>query len=74
MARRQWSDLSQRNRNLIIAGAAAEGALKVVALADLKRRPASQIRGSKWLWTVIIVLVNSAGGAPIAYFLVGRRR
>ena len=73
-ARRQWSDLSQRNRNLIIAGAAAEGALKVVALADLKRRPASQIRGSKWLWTVIIVLVNSAGGAPIAYFLVGRRR
>ena len=73
-ARRQWSDLSQRDRNLIIAAAAAEAALKVAALADLRRRPASQIRGPKWLWAVFVAGVNSAGGAPISYFLFGRRR
>ena len=43
-ARRQWGDLPPRTRQLIIAGAAFEAPLKVAALIDLKRRPASQIR------------------------------
>jgi hypothetical protein len=71
--RRQWSDLSLRARRLIIAGAAFEVPLKVAALIDLKRRPASQIRGPKWLWATVVVLVNSVGGAPISYFVFGRR-
>ena len=70
----QWSDLSPRSRRLIIAAAAAEAGLKTAALIDIKRRPASQIRGPKWLWAVVVVLVNSFGGAPFSYFLFGRRR
>ena len=71
---RQWSDLSERNRRLLIAAAAIEGALKAVALADLKRRPASEVRGPKRVWATGVVAVNSFGAAPIAYFLFGRRR
>lgn len=73
MARR-WSDLSGRSRRLIIAAAVAEAILKTATLIDLKRRPASQIRGSKRMWIVVAVLVNSAGLGPLSYFVFGRRR
>jgi hypothetical protein len=73
MAAQHWSDLSPRARRLIIVGAAAEGVLKIAALADMKRRPASEIRGSKWVWGPAMI-VNSAGAIPIAYFAFGRRR
>jgi hypothetical protein len=69
-----WSELSRRDRQLIIAGAAFEGSLKVVALIDLKRRPASEIRGPKSAWLPLLTVVNSAGAAPLAYLLWGRRR
>jgi hypothetical protein len=72
MARR-WSDLSDRSRRLIIAAAIAEASLKTAVLIDLKRRPASQIRGSKRMWLVAAVLVNSAGIGPLSYFVFGRR-
>jgi hypothetical protein len=72
--RKRWSDLSKRNRALIITAAVAEGSLKVAALIDIKRRPASQIRGSKWAWATVVVLVNSFGAAPLSYFAFGRRR
>ena len=73
-ARRQWSDLSQRTRGLLIAAAVAEGILKVAALIDIKRRPASQIRGPKWIWAAVVAVVSSAGVLPISYFMLGRRR
>jgi len=73
-ARRRWSDLSERTRRLLIAAAITETSLKSVALIDLKRRPASQIRGSKWIWVPVVILVNSAGAVPLAYFAFGRRR
>ncbi len=73
-AGRLWSDLSPRTRRLIVTGAVAEGALKAAALIDLARRPASQVRGPKLLWAVVVVLVNSLGGAPLCYFAFGRRR
>ena len=73
-ARKQWSDLSKRSRRLIIVAAAAETSLKAAALIDIKRRPASQIRGSKWIWAAVVIVVNSFGGAPLAYFAFGRRR
>ena len=41
-ARKQWSDLSERTRRLLITAAVAEGILKVAALIDIKRRPPSQ--------------------------------
>ena len=73
MARR-WSDLSERSRRLIIATAIGEAILKTAVLIDLRRRPASQIRGSKRLWIVVAVLLNSAGVGSLSYFAFGRRR
>lgn len=68
-----WSGLSDRNRKLVVAGVIAEATLKTAVLIDIRRRPASQIRGSKWMWVVAAVLVNSAGVGPLSYFAFGRR-
>ena len=73
-ARRQWSDLSQRTRRLLTTAAVAEGILKLAALVDLKRRPASQVRGPKWVWATVMAVVGSAGVLPVSYFLFGRRQ
>ena len=73
-ARKQWSDLSERNRKLLIAVGVVEGCLKIAALIDIKRRPASQIRGPKWLWATVVSVVSSAGLLPISYFVFGRKR
>jgi hypothetical protein len=73
VARRQWSDLSERNRRLITITAVAEGILKLAALIDLKRRPASRVRGPKWLWATVLAVVGSAGILPVSYFVFGRR-
>ncbi len=43
-------------------------ALMIFALVDLIRR--ERTKGPKWLWAVIIVVVNLVG--PILYFIVGR--
>ena len=72
MAKKRWQDLSPRTRQVIAAGAAFEGLLKIAALIDLKRRPSDQVRGSKTTWAIAITLINSAGAVPIAYFLRGR--
>jgi hypothetical protein len=71
---RRWRDLSERDRRLIIVGAAVEAVLKIAALVDLKRRPAAALRGRKWVWATVITLANSVGLVPIGYFLFGRRR
>jgi hypothetical protein len=73
-ARKQWRDLSERHRRLLIAAAVAEGMLKVAALIDIKRRPAGQIRGPKWVWAAMVAVVSSAGVVPVSYFVVGRRQ
>ena len=74
VARRQWSDLSEPTRRLLTITAIAEGILKLAALIDLKRRPASQVRGPKWMWAMVLTIVSSAGLAPISYFVLGRRQ
>jgi len=71
--RRGWNDLSEGTRRLIIVTAVVDSILKGAALIDIKRRPANQIRGPKWLWVPVIAVVNSAGVVPISYFLFGRR-
>jgi hypothetical protein len=71
--RRRWSDLSPRTKRLLVIGSVFEGFLKVAALIDIKRRPAEQIRGRKWVWATVVTLVNSVGAAPLAYFAFGRR-
>ena len=57
-----------------MAGAIVEGVLKIAALVDIARRPAEQIRGPKWVWVTVVTLVNSMGGAPLAYFVAGRTK
>ena len=66
----KWSELSQRQRAVIGAAAAAELSLKVAALIDIKRL-ADRIRGPKRLWRAAMV-VNLIG--PVSYFVFGRRR
>jgi hypothetical protein len=70
---RRWSDLSEGTRRLLITAAVLDGALRVAALIDIKRRPASQVRGRKWVWATLVAVVSSAGVAPISYFVFGRR-
>lgn len=74
VVRQRWSDLSPRTRRFVIVAGAVEGALKAAALVDLARRPASQVRGSKVRWVVAIIVINSAGLVPVAYFVRGRLR
>ena len=74
MAKKQWKDLSPRTKRFILITGAFEGLLKIAALADLRKRPADQIRGSKKRWAAAIVLINSVGAVPIAYFIRGRMR
>jgi len=42
--------------------------LLVIALVDLIRR--ERTRGPKWVWAIVIVVVNIIG--PIVYLLFGR--
>jgi hypothetical protein len=74
MAKKRWQELSPRTRRVIVTAAVVDGVLKVAALVDLKRRPAEQVRGSKQAWAATLVLVNSAGVVPVAYFVKGRLR
>jgi hypothetical protein len=68
---RRWSDLSKRERRLIgVAGVAAAGLL-AAALIDLRRRPASQVRGPKRIWATAVLIQQPFG--PLSYFAFGRR-
>lgn len=50
----------------------AEVALDVVALVHLYRTPVAQVvGGNKWVWVVVIVLVNLIGA--ILYLAIGHR-
>jgi len=51
----------------------AQFALLAAALADIRRRPADEINGSKWLWRAV-AMVNFLGIGPIIYFIFGRKR
>jgi hypothetical protein len=53
---------------LIIPLIVIELILMLAALFDLIKR--RKTRGPKWMWALIIVLVNTIG--PIVYFVVGR--
>jgi hypothetical protein len=45
----------------------------VISLTDLYRRPVEQVLGGrKWVWLLVILLINSGLGA-IIYLLAGRK-
>jgi len=70
-AEMKWTDFSQGQRTAIKVLALTEFAVKIVMLRDIKRRPASQIRGPKLAWRAAAA-VNTLG--PLSYFLFGRRK
>ena len=70
-AKKRWSDFSQRQRVAMVAAGAVEVVLTSVALADLVRRPRTQVRGAKLFW-FLGCFVQPFG--PVAYLKFGRRR
>jgi hypothetical protein len=71
MAGRKWSELTDKQRALLLVAASVQVSLAVSAWADLADRPASEINGSKARWAAIIA-VNFVG--PLSYFRWGRKR
>lgn len=63
--------LSPRQRVVVLGLAAIELTMKILAMRDIGRRPASEIRGPKLLWRLALI-VNTLG--PLSYFKWGRRR
>ena len=50
--KRRWSDFSRRQQTAIVLGAIAELIMTTIALRDMARRPAEQVRGRKCLWVL----------------------
>jgi hypothetical protein len=74
VVRKKWADLPARTRHVLLVAGAVEAGLRVAALVDLARRPENLVPGSKKLWALALVLLNSAGIVPVAYFVASRRR
>ena len=70
VARKNWSELGSRDRRLIVVLGVLEVVLLAAALFDIRRRPAEQLRGPKWMWSAL-AFVDIVG--PLAYFTCGRR-
>jgi hypothetical protein len=70
VANKKWSDLSDRQKTVVVVGGTVELLLTAVALIDLARRPAEQVRGPKALWAMGC-LIQPVG--PISYLVAGRR-
>jgi len=71
MARKRWRELNKTQQTAIIVIGAAEVIVTTIALVDLTRRPAENIRGKKSIWA-LACFVQPIG--PIAYFTFGRVR
>jgi hypothetical protein len=67
----KWSDLTPAQQNAIKILAVTELIAKIAMLIDIRRRPATLIRGPKQLWRAAAA-VNTLG--PLAYFTLGRRK
>ena len=67
---KQWKELSQARRCMIIAAGIIQLSLQAIALRDIARRSPSQVNGSKAGW-VAASFINFAG--PLAYFAKGRK-
>jgi hypothetical protein len=70
VAKKEWKDMSPRQKRGIVLGGTVQIGLLLAALLDIYRRPKEKIRGDKRLWT-LATFVNFVG--PISYFLFGRK-
>ena len=71
--KKKWGDLTAREKAPLVLRGIVQFALLAAALTDIYRRPAEEIKGSKWLWSAT-AFVNFMGIGPIAYFAFGRKR
>lgn len=67
--KKSWNEISVVNRWRIAVLGLAQLALQFVALRDLVKRPATEVRGSKGAWAAASFL-NFLG--PLAYLAFGR--
>jgi hypothetical protein len=70
--RTDWADMTGRQRSGVVTRGLLQAGLLAIALRDLRRRPAAQVRGHKWVWAGVSC-VNYLGVGPIAYLAFGRR-
>ncbi len=70
MEGKRWSDFSPTARFAIVLGAFAELVVTTIALRDLIRRPADEVRGPKLLWGSFLFVQPI--GSPL-YLVIGRR-
>ena len=68
---KSWNQLSVVSRWRIAILGMAQLALQFVALRDLVKRPAAEVRGAKGAWAAAS-FINFLG--PIAYLAFGRMR
>jgi hypothetical protein len=71
MPNKRWSALGGVHKGAVVLAGTVQLGLLAVALLDIYRRPAGEIRGDKRLWAAA-AFVNYVG--PVSYFLFGRRR
>ena len=69
--KKRWADLSDAQKTAIAIGGIVELVLTSIALRDLARRPARDVRGPKLLW-FLGCFVQPLG--PVLYLKAGRRR
>ena len=62
-------DIPSKLIPLLIPVVIIELGLMIIALLDLVKR--ERTRGPKWIWALVIVVINIFG--PIAYLLFGRQ-
>jgi hypothetical protein len=69
---KRWSDLTARQKVPLVVQEIVQMTLLVAALTDIHRRPTEEIKGSKWVCSVV-AFANFMGIGPIAYFAFERK-
>ncbi|MFP4438215.1 MAG: PLDc N-terminal domain-containing protein [Chloroflexaceae bacterium] len=69
--KKRWEDLTGAQKVGIIVMTMVQLGLLAGALWDIRKRPADEINGNKWVW-VGVSLINYVG--PLAYFKYGRKQ
>lgn len=70
--RRSWQELTQTQQRAALGAIALDLVLKAAAWHFLYHRPAKDIRGPKWAWTIVTTAVGTFG--PLAFLLGGMKK
>lgn len=70
--RRSWQELTQTQQRAALGAIALDLVLKAAAWHFLYHRPAKDIRGPKWVWTIVTTAVGTFG--PLAFLLGGLKK